>query len=94
MALRKILGAFRTSPIIPSEVEATLPPLAIRLNTAIRQYAFKARKLPSTYLVKQAMHLLDTSLHPDSEMDSEDLDHSIKMLRGPPTQLRRIVQSI
>ena len=85
MALRKILGTFRTSPIVPSEVEAALPPLAIRLNTAIRQYAFRARKLPSTYLVRQAMHLLDTPLHPDSEMDSKDLDHSSKMLRGPPS---------
>ena len=85
MALRKILGTFRTSPIVPSKVEAALPPLAIRLNTAIRQYAFRARKLPSTYLVKQTMHLVDTSLHPDSDMDSENLDQNTKMLRGPPT---------
>ena len=91
MALRKILGTFRTSPIVPLEVKAALPPLAIRLNTAIRQYAFRARKLPSTHLVKQAIHLLDTSLHLDSDMDSEDLDHNSKILRGPPTQLRRIV---
>jgi hypothetical protein len=46
LALRKILGTFCTSPTLSSEVEAALPPKAIRLNTTICQYTFRVRKLP------------------------------------------------
>ncbi|KAH7559020.1 hypothetical protein BM1_03957 [Bipolaris maydis] len=48
-ACRKILGSFRTSPAIPSEVEAALYPPRVRLNNALRQYAFRARKLAPSY---------------------------------------------
>jgi hypothetical protein len=45
LALRKILGVFKTAPIIPIEVEAALPPPYIRLNNSLRRYAFRALKL-------------------------------------------------
>jgi hypothetical protein len=45
LALRKILGVFKTTPIIPMEVEAALLPPDIRLNASIRQYAFRVLKL-------------------------------------------------
>ena len=37
-ASRRSLGAFRTSPIIPMELEASLPPNAIRLQQTCRKY--------------------------------------------------------
>ena len=40
LGLRKILGAFKTSPITSMELEAALPPAEIRLNSLNRQYAF------------------------------------------------------
>jgi ribonuclease HI len=45
LAIRKILGVFKTAPIRPMEVEAALPPPEVRLNSHIRQYAFRALKL-------------------------------------------------
>jgi hypothetical protein len=41
LAIRKILGVFKTAPILPMEVECALPPPEIRLNAAIRMYAFR-----------------------------------------------------
>ncbi|KHJ32784.1 hypothetical protein EV44_g3492 [Erysiphe necator] len=37
MALRKILGVFKTAPILPMEVEAALAPPQIRLDTVTRK---------------------------------------------------------
>ncbi|KAH7553336.1 hypothetical protein BM1_08309 [Bipolaris maydis] len=54
-ACRKILGSFRTSPAIPSEVEAALFPPRIRLNNALRQYAFRARKLAPSHPINIAI---------------------------------------
>ncbi|KAF4635981.1 hypothetical protein G7Y89_g2099 [Cudoniella acicularis] len=48
-SLRKILGVFKTTPIIPIELESALPPPNIRLNNSIRRYAFRAPKLPPTH---------------------------------------------
>ena len=45
LAVRKILGVFKTAPIIPMEVEAAVLPPRVRLNTNIRQYAFRILKL-------------------------------------------------
>jgi len=45
LGLRKILGAFRTSPITSIELEASLPPIDVRLNATVRQYAFRLAKL-------------------------------------------------
>ena len=45
VAIRKILGVFKTAPIRPMEVEAALAPPHIRLNNTTRQYAFRALKL-------------------------------------------------
>ena len=58
LAVRKILGVFQTTPIVPAEIEANLPPPAIRLNTNLRQYAFRARKLLNNHPVKKALEKL------------------------------------
>ena len=55
-ACRKILGTFRTSPIIPSEVEACLYPPRVRLNNALRQYAYRAQKLAPNHPLNIAIN--------------------------------------
>ncbi|RDL32487.1 uncharacterized protein BP5553_08943 [Venustampulla echinocandica] len=51
LALRKILGVFKTAPIVPMEVEASLPPPEIRLNSSIRQYALRLTRLSKSHPV-------------------------------------------
>jgi ribonuclease HI len=51
LGLRKILGAFKTSPIMTMEIDAALPPIEVRLNNSIRQYAFRLAKLAPSHPV-------------------------------------------
>ena len=101
MALTKILGTFRTAPTLPSEVEAALPPPAIRLDSTLRQYAFRIYKLPFNYPLKEASRAIEAQLYPtvDSDLDSDASETSEQrltneMLKGPPRQLQRIIKSI
>ena len=55
LALRKILGVFRTSPIIPMEVEAALYPPSIRLNTSLRNYAIRTQRLALSHPIRLAL---------------------------------------
>ncbi|MFL5833327.1 MAG: RNA-directed DNA polymerase [Solirubrobacterales bacterium] len=49
LGLRKILGAFKTSPITSMEIEASIPPIEVRLNSSIRQYAYRLAKLAPSH---------------------------------------------
>lgn len=49
IALRKILGVFKTAPIIPMEIEAALPPPQIRLDSNRHLYAFRLATLPRNH---------------------------------------------
>jgi hypothetical protein len=64
LALRKILGVFKTAPILPMEVEAALVPPDIRLDANNCQYAFRMLKLSPTHPVN---HELSTLLPTDPE---------------------------
>lgn len=55
MAIRKILGAFRTSPVRPMEVEASLPPPAVRLQTKTWKYATRIHRLAPSHPVVKAI---------------------------------------
>jgi ribonuclease HI len=98
LALQKILGTFRTTPTRPSELEAALPPPEIRLNSNLRMYAFRARKLPDSHPIKQAISPIWTSAHHEldsSTSDSYESDDSTTLHRkGTPSQLLRIAESI
>ena len=59
LALRKILGVFRTAPIVPMEVEASLLPPSIRLSKSVRQYAFHALKLAPSHPINVEIARLD-----------------------------------
>ena len=89
LALRVILGAFRTSPVAPMEVEAALPPPAVRLNASLRQYALRARRLPPHHPVRLAMEAPPPTLTSSDSEDSSD-----QLPPGPPTQLSRISSSV
>jgi ribonuclease HI len=51
LGLRKILGAFRTSPIVTMEIDSAIPPIVFRLTSTIRQYAFRLAKLAPSHPV-------------------------------------------
>lgn len=55
MALRKILGCFKTSPIRPMEVEACLCPPEIRLNHSRRKYAMRTWTLMPNHPISRIM---------------------------------------
>ena len=52
LAIKKILGVFKTAPIIPLKLEAALPPLNIRLNHTSRRYILRALKLSKKHLIR------------------------------------------
>ena len=90
LALRKILGVFRTAPIRPMEVEAVLVPPSIRLDTSLRKYALRALKLAPTHPINQARPRPRLS-----EPTSSPVTSPIQAKRKPkPNQLDRIWTTI
>ena len=55
LALRKILGVFKTAPIVPMEVEAALQPPCVRLNASTRKYAIRTLKLAPKHPINQEL---------------------------------------
>jgi ribonuclease HI len=49
----KILGVFKTAPILAREVESALLPPEIRLNSNIRQYCFRLKKFSINHPINQ-----------------------------------------
>lgn len=70
-ALRKILGVFKTAPITPMELEAATPPVEVRLNSSIRKYAFRLKKLAPNHPVNKAIILHNA---PYEDADSSDTE--------------------
>ena len=65
LALKRILGVFKTAPVLPMEAEAGLLPPRIRLDTSIRQYAIRSRKLASSHPINlELARVLGPSLKP------------------------------
>ncbi len=95
-AIRRILGVFRTAPIIPIEVEAGLVPLSIRLNTTIRQYAFRTFKLPEQHPIRLAsLNDPNSELLPTSPSDPTSPNGQTNSTSTTKrTQLERISNSI
>ena len=55
LAMRKILGVFKTAPILPMEVESCLQPPKIRLQANIRKFALRMSKLHFSHPVNYKM---------------------------------------
>ena len=84
LAVRKILGVFKTAPIIPMEVEAALPPPKVRLNTNLRQYAFRMLKL-------SPKHPVNSEITKYQELQE---DEELAARYAKPIQIERIYTSI
>lgn len=83
LAIRKILGTFKTAPILPMEVEAALPPPEVRLNASIRGYAFRLLKLSPSHPINEATnHIISPTEPPQRSQNKTQL------------QLHRIHESI
>ncbi len=52
-ALRKILGAFRTSPIDAMQIEAEIPPVEVRLDQKCKNYAIRTVGLPEKHPIRK-----------------------------------------
>ena len=51
-ALRKILGAFKSSPIYAMEVEASLPPPEVRFNKICMNYSLRIMQLGKNHVLR------------------------------------------
>jgi ribonuclease HI len=51
-ALRKILGAFKTSPSMAMELEAAIPPPKIRFNKICKNYALRIMQMPKNHPIR------------------------------------------
>ena len=91
LALRKILGVFKTAPIIPMELEAALPPPIVRLNHNQRRYAFRILKLSNNHPVRAKFN--EYSALADS-LDLEIELESTSQVSKKPTQIERLLESI
>jgi len=89
LALRKILGVFKTAPISAMEVEAALLPPRIRLESNLQKYAFRLQKLSPQHPVnKELVRLAATEAEledqgkpiPQSQLQLELIRDSIKGL--------------
>ena len=59
LALRKILGVFKTAPILPMEVEASLLPPSIRLDKNIQQFSLRTHKLAPSHPINKELARID-----------------------------------
>ena len=80
LALRKILGVFRTAPTIPMEAEAALQPPSVRLNANTRKYAIRQLKLVPSHPVNRELSNLPTRPNPKAIVQLERIRASIQDL--------------
>lgn len=100
LAMRKILGVFKTAPITAMELEAALPPPNIRLNHHNRRYAFRILKLSSNHPVnkefKKSISLIDEEAELEDALYSDESVNSelIEIRNRKPTQIINLINSI
>jgi hypothetical protein len=51
--LRKVLGAFKTSPIAAIEIEASILPVRIRFEKICQNYAYRTLLLNQDHLIRK-----------------------------------------
>ena len=52
-ALRQILGAFKTTPITPMEIEAAIPPVAIRFESICKKYGLRILQMAKNHPIRR-----------------------------------------
>src|SRR5271155_573891 len=95
--LRKILGAFKTSPTAAMEIEAAILPANIRLDKICQNYALRAIQLNQEHPIKRR----SPESFPNSGSQEIELDwdkyldwNQIDQSKRYPTQLYRVLNSI
>src|SRR5436853_7546526 len=69
LALRKILGAFKTSPIMAMELEAAIPPLKIRFNKIYMNYSLRIMQLFKNHPIRTRVSTSFPPYNNGSELD-------------------------
>ena len=106
-ALRKILGAFRTSPIEAMQIEAEIPPVEVRLDQKCKNYAIRIVGLPEKHPIRKRTPIsyppqyptgldldLDASKYLDWNETKSDLPQKAKKCKDRPTQIYRILNKV
>jgi hypothetical protein len=95
-ALRRILNAFQSTPLMALHNEAALPLVAVRLTHKLRKYTLHLLSLPTTHLVVQRC----PSSYPipgysiASLSDYQEYDHPWHSDCRPPSWLIRILRDM
>ena len=97
--LRKILGAFKTSPIAAMEIEASILPVRIRFDKICQNYAYRTLLLGQDHPVQKRVPESfpfntgeETEMNWDKYLDWNQEDP--QNIKRYPTQLYRILNSI
>ena len=94
-ALRRVLGAFKKSPIRAMEIEAAIPPPEVRFNKLCQNYALRILKMNEAHPISQRV---STSFPPFStgiELDwTKYADWSEESSKIIPSQLFRLCSMI
>ncbi|MCO8751554.1 hypothetical protein KLO70_19365, partial [Clostridioides difficile] len=104
LALKKILGVFKTSPVRAMEIEASLPPPQVRFDKICMNYALRIIKLYSNHSIRKRVSSsfpsestgleLDWNLYFDwNEIDLAQNSNSLQR-KKIPSQLFRICSMI
>src|SRR5205085_12184924 len=69
LALRKILGAFKTSPIITMKLEAAIPPPKVRFNKIYMNYSLRIIQLFKNHPIRTRVSTSFPSYNNGNELD-------------------------
>ena len=69
LALRKILGAFKTFPIMAMELEAAIPPPKIRFDKICMNYSLRIMQLFKNHLIRTRISTSFPPYNNDSELN-------------------------
>src|ERR1700710_2689511 len=98
LAIRKILGVFKTAPLLPMQLESALPPVIIRLNHKSRCYTLRALKLSQNHPIKIeidcAIELVSKKRELELESCSSSSSSSKTTQKRTKIYFERLVESI
>ncbi|KAF2837741.1 hypothetical protein M501DRAFT_905281, partial [Patellaria atrata CBS 101060] len=92
-ATRLILGAFKTYPSLAMEIEAALPPPAIRFEKLCNSYVIRILKFQKNHLVKKMIRQECDRNIPEPCLGYElEMENSvIKYITNPKSQLMKLI---
>jgi ribonuclease HI len=95
-ALRRILNAFRSTPVTALHNEAALPPLAVRLTHKLRKYTLHLLSLPTTHpVVRRCPSSYPIPGHSIASLsDDREYDHPWHSDHRPPSRLIHILHEM